>query len=159
MSGEESADIFSAMNPAKRGTESLRPNRNAIYNAVIKRMVRESLEQKEEDFAIAHAQDSDAELLIYLRQCAAELRHSPWPREIVGWKYLTERFEDWNEMLKKAHLPIPTTPNKVSSFQLVIEETKYQKQVYRQRKEEKKAENEEIIVIITIIIAIRIMIS
>lgn len=117
----------------------MRPNRNSIYNAVIKRMVRESLEQKEEDFAIAHAQDSDEELFIYLRQCTAELKHSPWPREIVGWKYLTERFADWNEMLKKANLPMPTTSNKVSSFQLVIEETKYQKQVYRQKKEEKKA--------------------
>ncbi len=139
MSGEESADMCSVMNPSKRGKESLRPDRNAIYNAVINRMVRESLEQKEEDFAIAHALDSDTELLIYLRQCAAELRHSPWPREIVGWKYLTERFEDWNEMLRRAHLPMPTTPNKVSSFQLVLEETKYQKQVYRQKKEEKKA--------------------
>ena len=139
MSGEKSADMCSAMNHSKRGKESLRPNRNAIYNAVIKRMVRESLEQKEEDFAIAHAQDSDAELLTYLRRCAAELRHSPWPGEIIGWKYLTERFADWNEMLKLAHLPMPTTSNKVSSFQLVLEETKYQKQVYRQRKEEKKA--------------------
>ena len=143
MSGEESADTFSVMNPSKRGKESLRPDRNAIYNAVINRMVRESLEQKEEDFAISHAQDSDAELLIYLRQCAAELRHSPWPKEIVGWKYLTERFEDWNEMLRKAHLPMPTTPNKVSSFQLMLEETKYQKQVYRQKKEEKKAKAAE----------------
>ena len=143
MSGEESADTFSVMNPSKRGKESLRPDRNAIYNAVINRMVRESLEQKEEDFAIAHAQDSDAELLVYLRQCAAELRHSPWPREIVGWKYLTERFEDWNEMLRRAHLPMPMTPNKVYSFQLVLEETKYQKQVYRQKKEEKKAKAAE----------------
>ena len=139
MSGEKSADMCSAMNPAKRGTESLRPNRNAIYNAVIKRMVRESLEQKEEDFAIAHAQDSDAELLTYLRRCAAELRHSPWPGEIIGWKYLTQRFVDWNEMLRRAHLPMPKTSNKVTSFQLVLEETKYQKQVYRQKKEEKKA--------------------
>ena len=139
MSGEKSADMCSAMNPGKRGKKSLRPNRNAIYSAVINRMVRESLEQKEADFAIAHAQDSDAELLIYLRCCAAKLRHSPWPGEIVGWKYLTERFEDWNEMLKKAHLPMPITSNKVSSFSLVIEETKYQKQVYRQKKEEKKA--------------------
>ena len=143
MSGEESADMCSVMNQIKRGKESLRPDRNAIYNAVINRMVRESLEQKEEDFAIAHAQDSDAELLIYLRRCAADLRHSPWPKEIVGWKYLTERFEDWNEMLRKAHLPMPTTPNKVSSFQLMLEETKYQKQVYRQKKEEKKAKAAE----------------
>ena len=79
MSGEKSADMCSAMNHSKRGKESLKPNRNAIYNAVINRMVRESLEQKEEDFAIAHAQDSDAELLIYLRRCAAELSiaHGP----------------------------------------------------------------------------------
>ena len=139
MSGEESADMCSAMNHSKRGTESLRPNRNSIYNAVIKRMVRESLEQKEEDFAIAHAQDSDAELFIYLRRCAAELQHSPWPKEIVGWKYLTERFGDWGEMLKKAYLPMPNTPNKPSAFLLTILETEDQKQIYRQRKEEKKA--------------------
>ena len=143
MSGDKSADMCSAMNHSKRGKESLRPDRNAIYNAVIKRMVRESLEQKEEEFAIAHAQDSDAELLIYLRRCAAELRHSPWPGEIIGWKYLTERFADWNEMLRRAHLPMPTTSNKVASFQLVLEETKYQKQVYRQKKEEKKAKAAE----------------
>ena len=131
MSGDKSADMCSAMNHSKRGKESLRPDRNAIYNAMINRMVRESLEQKEEDFAIAHAQDSDAELLTYLRRCAAELRHSPWPGEIIGWKYLTERFADWGEMLKLAHLPMPTTSNKVSSFQLVLEETKYQKQIGR----------------------------
>ena len=46
-------------------------------------------------------------------------------------------------MLRKAHLPMPTTPNKVSSFQLMLEETKYQKQVYRQKKEEKKAKAAE----------------
>ena len=79
---------YAHMDHSKRGKNSLRPNRNAIYNAVINRMVRESLEQKEEDFAIVHAQDSDAELLIYLRRCAAELKHSPWPKEIVGMEVL-----------------------------------------------------------------------
>ena len=121
----------------------MKPDRNAIYNAVINRMVRESLEQKEKDFAIAHAQDSDADLLIYLRRCAAELTHSPWPKEIVGWKYLTERFGNWNEMLRRAHLPMPRTPNKPSTFLLVTEENRNQKQVYQQRKEEKKAKAAE----------------
>ena len=121
----------------------MKPDRNAIYNAVINRMVREALEQKEEDFALAHAQDSDKELLIYLQRCAAELRHSPWPKEIVGWTYLTERFGDWNEMLRKAHLPMPNTPNKPSEFYLTLQEVKDQKQIYRQRKEEKKAKAAE----------------
>lgn len=143
MFGEKLADMCSAMNHSERGTKSLRPDRNSIYNAVINRMVRESLEQKEEDFAIAHAQDSDAELLIYLRRCAAELRHSPWPKEIVGWKYLIERFGDWNKMLRMAHLPMPKTPSKPSTFLLVIDENRNQKEIYRQRKEEKKAKAAE----------------
>ena len=121
----------------------MKPDRNAIYNAVISRMARESLDQKEESFVQAHVQDSDAELLEYLRKCAAELGHSPWPKEIVGWTYLTERFRDWNEMLRIADLPIPNTPNKPSSFLLVMQETEQQKLIYRQRKAEKRAKAAE----------------
>ena len=101
-------------------------------------MVKESLAQKEEDFAFDHAQDTDAELLLYLRQCAKALGHSPWPKEIVGWMYLTERFGDWQRMLRKANLPMPRTANKSSQFRLVIVENEIQKQIYRQRKAEKK---------------------
>ena len=117
----------------------MRPDRNAIYNAVICRMVKESLAQKEEDFAIDHGHDTDAELLLYLRQCAKELGHSPWPKDIVGWMYLRERFGDWQSMLRKAYLPMPQTANKPSQFRLVLEETEIQKQAYRQKKAEKKA--------------------
>lgn len=121
----------------------MKPDRNTIYNAVINRMVREALDHKEETFAADHSQDSDETLLLYLRQCADELKHSPWPKEIIGWKYLLERFGDWNEMLKRAQLPMPTTTNKPAAFHLVIEEKRIQKQIYRERKAQKKAKAAE----------------
>lgn len=116
-----------------------RPDRHAIYNAVITRMVNEGLGKKEEAFAFIYSNATDEELLAYLRKCASELGHSPWPKEIVGWIYITERFGDWKTALHKAHLPNPKTPNHPMSFQLVMEEYEIQKQIYRKNKADKNA--------------------
>lgn len=116
-----------------------RPDRHAIYNAVISRMVEEGLGKKEVAFAFIYGNASDEDLLIYLRKCAAELGHSPWPKEIVGWMYITERFGDWLTALHKAQLPSPRTPNRPMSFPLVMDEYEIQKKNYRKNKAEKNA--------------------
>ena len=87
------------------------PGRQNIYEATIRRMVLEALEQQERMFREEHESDTDTELLMYLRACAIRLHHSPWPGEIVGGSYIEERFESWNRALALAKLSAPHTAN------------------------------------------------
>ena len=114
------------------------PGRQNIYEATIRRMVQEALEQQEQDFRQQHAQDSDEQLLAYLRAWAIRKQHTPWPGEIVGGKFIQERFGSWNRALLLARLPAPKTANQSKSFARVREETEKQKEIYRQRKAKKR---------------------
>ena len=114
------------------------PGRNNIYDATIKRMVREELEKQEQEFAEKRDSDSDEQLLAYLQFCANLLGHTPWPREIVGGRLLEKRFGSWENALQKAKLPNPTTLDRPTTFARYQEEVERQKLVYRERKAAKK---------------------
>ena len=114
------------------------PGRQNIYEATIRRMVSEALEQQEQEFRQQHKEDADEQLLTYLRAWAILNHHTPWPGEIVGGKYLEERFGSWSRALALAWLPAPKAANQSKNFQRVCEETQRQKELYRQRKAEKK---------------------
>ena len=115
------------------------PGRNNIYEAAIRRMVREALEQQEAAFRQAHGQDPDEQLLAYLHSRAAALGHTPWPGEILGGALIRQRFGTWERALALARLPAPRTPNQPRSFARVRAETEKQKEIYRQHKAEKQA--------------------
>lgn len=53
----------------------------------------------------AHCNMTDEELLSYLRQCALELGHTPYSYEVVGGKYLSQRFGGWGMAIYRAGLP------------------------------------------------------
>ena len=112
--------------------------RNNIYEATIKRMVTQALEAQEQAFYDAHAEDTDAQLLAYLRQCAIHLGHTPWPREIMGGGFIEKRFGTWKAALLKANLPWPDMPDNVSGFVRFREERAKQELLYRQKKATKK---------------------
>ena len=112
--------------------------RNQIYEAIIRRMVSEALAQQDEDFRLAHVQSADSELLAYLLRCAAELGHTPWPREIPGGRMIGERFGSWDRALGLAELPPPDGPDRISRFARYQTERTRQQECYRRRKEEKK---------------------
>ena len=114
------------------------PGRQNIYEATIRRMVQEALEQQEQEFREQHQEDTDQELLMYLRVCAIRLHHTPWPGEIVGGKLILERIGSWERAVMLAKLPAPRTANQQKNFARVQEETERQKEVYRKRKAEKK---------------------
>jgi len=116
----------------------LHPGRNNIYEAAIKRMVNEALEAQEQAFVSSRSDASDAQLLEYLRFCAPALKHTPWPREIVGGSLIEQRFGIWENALRKADLSAPLTPDKISGFARYQEEVERQKVVYRQKKAAKK---------------------
>ena len=115
-----------------------RPDRKHIYEAVIKRMVTESLTEKEKQFAVEDAEDTDGQLIAYLHKCTMEPHHSPHPKEIIGWQYILERFGTWEDALRRARIPRPFTPNTLSKFQLVVDEIELQQEMYRKKKAEKK---------------------
>ena len=114
------------------------PGRQNIYEATIRRMVKEALEQQEQEFRQQHIKATDEQLLTYLRAWAIRKHHTPWPGEIIGGKYIQERLGSWNRALLLARLPAPKTANQSKSFARVREETEKQKEIYRQRKAEKK---------------------
>ena len=62
----------------------MKASRQDIYNAVIHRMVQESLTAKHEAFAQEHAQDTTEQLVTYIRACAVRLGHSPHQKEVIG---------------------------------------------------------------------------
>ena len=117
----------------------MKASRQDIYNAVIHRMVQESLNAKHEAFALAHADDTEQELTFYIRSCAYRLGHSPHQKEIIGWPMLTERFGTWGNALRVARLPLLWTPNTPSQFAIIQDEIKTQKRIYRKKKAQKKA--------------------
>lgn len=114
------------------------PGRHNIYEATIRRMVLQALEDQEQKFRQDHEADTNEQLLDYLRACAVCLNHSPWPGEIVGGSMIEERFGTWNRALSLAKLPVPHTSNQQKTFARFQEEVEQQKVVYRQRKAEKK---------------------
>ena len=114
------------------------PGRHNIYEATIRRMVLEALEQREQEFRKLHQTDTDEELLKYLRLWAIRLRHTPWPGEILGGSYIQERFGSWKQAVALAKLPLPRTANQLKNFSRVQKEEEVQKEIYRQRKAEKK---------------------
>lgn len=69
---------------------------------------------KENSWVEAHINDTDEELLDYVRQCAKQLGHTPYRSEVVGSNYIKERFGGWYEVLSLAKLPIPKDMKKPS---------------------------------------------
>lgn len=114
-----------------------KPNRNDIYEAVIRRMVRQVLDEQELNFTRDHAVDSDQQLIAYIRQQAEFLHYTPRYQEIIGWKLISERFGSWQEAVDRAGLQI-TSNCPVSKLPRIVQETERQKEAYRQKKAEKK---------------------
>ena len=121
----------------------MHPDRQTIYQTAIQRMVNQALEEKETQFAAEHAADTNVQLLQYLCECAKTLGHTPYPKEIIGGKYILDRFETWENAWQAAKLPRPTTANKISTFALVVQETRHQEEVYRQKKVMKKQKHQQ----------------
>jgi len=72
-----------------------RDPRTAISQRVqreLEQRTRKALKKRHYEFRVAHGKDTQAQLLDYVRACAAELGHSPAYGEIIGCAFLAERF-------------------------------------------------------------------
>ena len=118
------------------------PSRNDIYEAVIRKMVNQALEEQEECFEEIHGKDTDEALILYLQDSARELGYSPRYKEIIGWKLICERFGSWGAAIEKAGLHLSSSCP-VERLPRIQEEVRKQKELYRQRKAEKKILSEQ----------------
>ena len=118
------------------------PSRNEIYEAVIRKMVTQALEEQENAFEQAHEQDSDESLFLYLQEHTKVLGYAPRYKEIIGWRLLEQRFGGWNEALQRAGLT-PSQRCPVTKLPRIIAETEKQQELYRQKKAEKKLKNKQ----------------
>ena len=114
------------------------PGRHNIYEATIRRMVTQALEAEELQFRQVHEQDTEDQLLELFRDWVSVHRYTPWPDDLAGGSYLTERFGSWEELVHRAGLIPPSHPNRRQSFARVTEETERQKELYRRKKADKK---------------------
>lgn len=109
-------------------------SRNEIYESTIRRMTTEAMETEEAQFRQADL----TQLLELLKGEATRLGHSPWPREFAGGKTLLHHFSTWEEALTQAGLPMPTHPDKLTTFPRYRQEAERQKAVLRRKKVEKR---------------------
>ena len=114
------------------------PSRDAIYRAVIRRMVAQALEDQERAFEETHRDDTDQQLLCFLRQQAQILMRSPRYKEIPGWRLCEQRFGSWNAALLAAGLR-PVSQYPVTKLPRYVEEEIRQKALYSQKKAERRA--------------------
>ena len=106
----------------------------------IDQRTRASLAVLEEKFAADHGSDTKEQLLAYLRSCARDLGHTPNIREVIGGRYITERFGDWLIAVRTAGLPVPGKSPSLANCEIYRREFQKQKQLFQEQRRTARAE-------------------
>ncbi|MBR6574482.1 MAG: hypothetical protein IKK61_05770 [Clostridia bacterium] len=101
--------------------------------------VKAALRQKQEAFVEEHQEDTEEQLLDYVRQEAAKLRYTPNPGDLVGGPYIYKRFGNWDRVVDLCGLPKPGKLPPLKSRTIYKEE--YQRQL-EQFRQERRSEQE-----------------
>ena len=116
---------------------------NNYHNKIIRIRVNKALEKKEAQFAEEHKNDTDQQLIFYIHQQALRIHHTPRKREIIGWRYISERFGGWDRVIAKSGLKPCAVNEPISECILIKEETSLQEKLYKDHKMQKKQRAEE----------------
>ena len=111
---------------------------NNLYESKIRERVKAALAEKEKAFAAAHANDTDRDLLDYLRKAAALLGHTPRRWEFVGWWTIERRFNGLDNANRSIGLHPYMGKDRVSECDLIQQVTAEQRALYRKEKQKKK---------------------
>ena len=111
---------------------------NNYHDKLIKIRVNKALAKKEAQFAEDHKNDTDQELIFYLHTQALLIHHTPRKREIIGWRYISERFGGWELAISKSGLKPCRDAGPISECALYKEETALQEKLYKEHKIHKK---------------------
>jgi hypothetical protein len=107
------ADVYQRSCRFQRRTGS-RPTKKAEAE----RLQRQAKLEQDMAWGAHHEEDTDEQLLHYLRCCAQHLGHTPVVREVEGGGYIAKRFINWPLALHLAQLPLPQgmLPHKAKDF-------------------------------------------
>ena len=105
----------------------------------VEQRVKAALREKQEAFEQAHREDSEEQLLDYVRQEAEKLRYTPNPGDLVGGPYIYKRFGNWDRVVSLCGLPKPGKLPPLKSRTIYKEE--YQRQL-EQFRQERRSEQE-----------------
>lgn len=104
----------------------------------VKARVRESLSNQQKNFAEEHKNDTEEQLIDYVREFANELGKTPNAGEIIGGPYIASRFGGWDRLLDRAGLPKPGTMPYAERRLIYKKEVKRQEVLLRQELQNKK---------------------
>ena len=93
----------------KRERVATKEEREAVrkQKAEEERLQRQAKLEQDMAWGVHHEEDTDEQLLQYLRCCAEALGHTPVVREVEGGGYIAKRFVTWPLALQLAELPLP----------------------------------------------------
>ena len=90
----------------KADAKAQRATQKEAHTAIVKQ---EQEERKARDivWGAEHAQDTDAELLSYVRRCAEAVGQTPRMKEVLGGEYIRNRIGSWALVCTLAELALP----------------------------------------------------
>lgn len=101
-------------------------------------MTNAAMRRKNAEFVAAHRDDTDEQLIAYLQQCAQELGHTPYPREVFGGAMIGERFGGWSRAVDVAGLSYPTHKVSDKGRRIYRKTMKEQSRVFDERQAQKR---------------------
>ena len=110
---------------------------NWVNEKVADRTV-ESLQRMNEAFPVDHAEDSNEQLIAYLKQMAAEIGYSPCEEEVIGGEYISKRFGGWAKAIWAAGLSLPKGVIKLERRKIYKDEYKVQMKLFKQELSDKR---------------------
>lgn len=90
-----------------------------------------ALADREASFPAEHKDDTDEQLLDYLRKCARLEKKTPHQSEVVGGKYISVRLGNWDRAVCLAGLPPTGTPADYRRCRIFKEEFKQQVKAFK----------------------------
>lgn len=114
------------------------------FNKKVGGRTREALVHMDEKFAQEHVDDSDKALVEYVREYAARLGHTPHKQEVIGSKFIGERFGGWGKVIVAAKLPpTPAEPPVLERCAIYKDEFRRQAKLFKAERNSKKMKNAE----------------
>ena len=105
----------------------------------LKAMVNAAMKEKNAAFLEEHRNDTDEQLLDYLRACARKLGHTPHPGEIYGSYLLTQRFSGWANAVSAAGLTNPVHQLSREQCRIYTDELRTLERMFKENREKDKA--------------------